>query len=812
MDPVLPGQASPAASSGPSGVFTPGQVLSARVIEAVAANTYLVAVRGLTLVAASESPLAADSVVRLVVQGGGGDGPVRVALAPVADASAPSAAAAEPAASADDPATVAARLGLPPGPVSEQVVAAFQRQGAPLRPETLRQAVRLLSAAAVPQAEGGDPASAVRAEDSAERLEALSRGALSELLPAIRPPAGAAASRAPSPSLLSTLPNGGNGAPIVPEPEPSIPMRGLPPTPGSVRPLEITAPAPDPDARTEAAPAPVRPPMASAGAPQPPRPAGSSAPASPAQDRPPSSASTVTTLARPLTAAPTASPPSSNASPAATRDPALPVGLPPDARTPAVRSDGRGSADLPLLPQPAGRGASPGPSGAPGAVARPVDTLHAADPRSVQIMPARSGTVPAVAGSAAARSADAPSAVASAEPAGYASAQPLGRSGGVIRGAPPTGAPQVPTEAEAQEPVPSGEEGPLPAERQAAPSRAASGSPAVPRGAADLPEVRIPSARFQRTWSPAAPMLSPAAVRAVAALPPRVALEAVARLAASSLPVVPATIPIAARAVSDVLPSAAALLPESADPADPLPARSRVDPAQAGPAAAIHTALRLAGIRPEAAGATADMLAETILVHRLVRLAAGLGPRPTGPADGVPRQAVATALHAQPSAAATAALVHGMPLDQAPDDAQLPAASAASVQAAEAQRPVDAATAAVREAVAQDLLPPKELADYDRVLALPLADHGQPVPARLAVTTRRTATGGLACWMRVDCELSRLGPVSVRLGSVDAGPVAITLFTTPASGAALAAGLPALAEDLRAVGVDAALRVVEEQS
>lgn len=288
-------------------------------------------------------------------------------------------------------------------------------------------------------------------------------------------------------------------------------------------------------------------------------------------------------------------------------------------------------------------------------------------------------------------------------------------------------------------------------------------------------------------------------------------MEAVARLAASPLPVVPATIPLAARAVSAELPRLAALLPDRADPRIPLPARSQVDPAQAGPAAAIHTALRLAGIRPEAGGATEETLGDTILLHRLVRLAAGLGPRLAGSADGASQPAAAAPGHAEPSVPVTPATARGVPFPHAPqDDAAAPTASTASAQAAEVQRPADAATVAVRDTVAQDLLPPKDLTDYDRVLALPLADHGQPVPARLAVTTRRTATGGLACWMRVDCELSRLGPVSVRLGAVDAGPVAITLFASPAAGAALAAGLPALGEDLRAIGVDAALRVVEE--
>jgi hypothetical protein len=117
---------------------------------------------------------------------------------------------------------------------------------------------------------------------------------------------------------------------------------------------------------------------------------------------------------------------------------------------------------------------------------------------------------------------------------------------------------------------------------------------------------------------------------------------------------------------------------------------------------------------------------------------------------------------------------------------------------------------AIHEQVARDLLPPQELTEYERVLAVPLAIAGQPVPARLAVTTRCSGSGVQACWMRLDCELSRLGPVSVRLGGVEGVPVAITLVARPAAAAELAAALPHLTQDLHHLGVEAALRVVAE--
>ena len=120
--------------------------------------------------------------------------------------------------------------------------------------------------------------------------------------------------------------------------------------------------------------------------------------------------------------------------------------------------------------------------------------------------------------------------------------------------------------------------------------------------------------------------------------------------------------------------------------------------------------------------------------------------------------------------------------------------------------------AAVREVAAQQLFPPVHLADYDRVLGLPLMVAGQPLAARLAVTTRRTADGRTACWLRVDCAMSRLGEVSVRLAGAEGGPVAVTLVAAPAAAAELAAALPDLTADLHARGLVAALRVISEEA
>ena len=117
---------------------------------------------------------------------------------------------------------------------------------------------------------------------------------------------------------------------------------------------------------------------------------------------------------------------------------------------------------------------------------------------------------------------------------------------------------------------------------------------------------------------------------------------------------------------------------------------------------------------------------------------------------------------------------------------------------------------ALREAVAPTLLPPPEVADYDLVLALPLRIDQQPLPARLAITTRRTPDGGTAAWLRVDAELSQLGPVSIRLSGADRGPVAITLAARSGAADVLSAALPQLAADLERLGIGAGVRVIEE--
>lgn len=121
--------------------------------------------------------------------------------------------------------------------------------------------------------------------------------------------------------------------------------------------------------------------------------------------------------------------------------------------------------------------------------------------------------------------------------------------------------------------------------------------------------------------------------------------------------------------------------------------------------------------------------------------------------------------------------------------------------------------AAVRHAVAETILPGPDLADYDRVIPIPLVVDGQPTPARLAVGGREARPGqSRATWVRLDTEMAALGPVSVRLSDSGSGPMAITLAAVGSGAQALADGLPDLIADLERLGLAAAVRVVEEYS
>ncbi len=125
------------------------------------------------------------------------------------------------------------------------------------------------------------------------------------------------------------------------------------------------------------------------------------------------------------------------------------------------------------------------------------------------------------------------------------------------------------------------------------------------------------------------------------------------------------------------------------------------------------------------------------------------------------------------------------------------------------QSPLDAAVVHVmREQAAETVVKPQALVDYDIVLGLPLQVMGQPLPARLAVAERQTSAG-TATFLRVDAELTHLGPLSVRISGIENGPMAITVLATGPALGALADALPDLNESLRALGLTAGVRIAD---
>lgn len=114
----------------------------------------------------------------------------------------------------------------------------------------------------------------------------------------------------------------------------------------------------------------------------------------------------------------------------------------------------------------------------------------------------------------------------------------------------------------------------------------------------------------------------------------------------------------------------------------------------------------------------------------------------------------------------------------------------------------------MREQAAETVVKPQSLMDYDFVFGLPLQANNQPLPARLAVAERKTSAG-TATFLRVDAELSQLGPLSVRISGIENGPMAITVLAAGPALAALGEALPDLTEALRALGLAAGVRIAD---
>ena len=773
--PSTPGQK---ATSATPIALTPGQIVSARVLEALGADTYLLALRGRTLVANSPTPLTPDTVVQLAVQAADNpESPVPVKLLATA---ARNDRDQEPTA-ATRVAAMIAELGLPPGPAAALTIAAFTRLGVPLadprtsgqaRPSLpLRSVVQLVQAAI-------DTGGAV--EKAIEGMDADDRPTPPEtVIQTSDAPVNRAAPRTASTS-----------------------MTGINPTPSSGTLVDTSA-----------------------------------------------TAKVIATAHTPTVAPVAASPLAASVDPHGAEGPPA-TKKPPARGFSALATQTTTSATKPaVIPQPANL-----PAGNIGAESR-TDVV-----RPTLTWPAHTATVPHL---------GAQNVVPAAAAAPVASPTPhLGESstGNPLSPVAPIDHPasdpmtvaEKTTAAETTENAARGDETASPEEfqrrvRQSASDRSLQQVPAA-SAAEDAPLAetygpRLPRApklihmpvaeaprRAALASSAATPALSSASVssasvssgtisssarspsgmaRLAATMTPSELATAGARLARVSLPVTPATLAVALRAPTEQPAAIARWVPAALAQA--------IDPAIASPTTAMHAALQLAGVVP---ANMANDPAQTLLQH-LIRIAIGVGsagpllgskPLFSAPAETLAAPSAATAAATAAATSADPAAHAGLSASTsaaAPDEAREPVIgfSQTTDETPLATGPsltADSALTAVRDVAAEHLLPPTHLDDYDRIIPLPMMHAGQPVPARLAVTTRRTASGGMACWMRVDCALSYLGSVSVRLSGADGGPVAVTLIAAPAAAAVLAQALPALTHDLHAKGVVAALRVVAD--
>lgn len=274
---------------------------------------------------------------------------------------------------------------------------------------------------------------------------------------------------------------------------------------------------------------------------------------------------------------------------------------------------------------------------------------------------------------------------------------------------------------------------------------------------------------------PAVPTTSPAATTTPAAsgapLP--------AALAGAAPTVGPPAVPLSPSA-----PAAATTLPVPLAPGTPVPATGA--PATSLMVSQVPTITTLAGtLVPDLArgGATAVLQAMAL---------AGVRPRETGEVT-VPKS--------EPT------LLHR--LDVPVEESTPIRATIDSTMRPPHQPQMEAAIAHImREQAAETVVKPQALVDYDLVVGLPLQVNGQPMPARLAVAERKTSAG-TATFLRVDAELTHLGPLSVRISGIEGGPMAITVLGIGPALGALADALPDLNESLRALGLTAGVRVAD---
>lgn len=214
-----------------SRILQPGAVITARVVEPLGNNAWLLALRGTTLVAESPLPLERDSIVRIAVTQGGEQPRLRLLDVPTPGPTAPRA----------DPSVLMRQLGLPDTPALRTTVEAFQARGAPLDAATVQRVAAAVADTPVTQrpalahahahvAASGLPATPLTVAWATRALT----GALPD--PGVRTPPNAPSSAPPAPTSVT----------------PAAPTPGAPAPAASVAALAAGSPTPAPAAATSA--------------------------------------------------------------------------------------------------------------------------------------------------------------------------------------------------------------------------------------------------------------------------------------------------------------------------------------------------------------------------------------------------------------------------------------------------------------------------------------------------------------------------------------------------------------------------------
>ncbi|NRA36588.1 MAG: hypothetical protein HRU15_00465 [Planctomycetes bacterium] len=115
----------------------------------------------------------------------------------------------------------------------------------------------------------------------------------------------------------------------------------------------------------------------------------------------------------------------------------------------------------------------------------------------------------------------------------------------------------------------------------------------------------------------------------------------------------------------------------------------------------------------------------------------------------------------------------------------------------------------IQDMNADSFFKPQHLNDYDYVLPLLSQHNGEAQHARIAIANRNIpGQKESATFLRVDMELSQLGPLSLRMSSGQ-GPIIITIFATTPIVRTLSQALPQLEEDLQEQKLDAHIRIAD---